>query len=537
MLRNECLITAQALRRFSKTMTHETIAGRVPKHSCGRTEDIERQLLFGPFRLLPAQRLLLEGDRPIPMGSRALDILIALVENAGKLVTKEELMGKVWPQIYVEPANLTVNIAALRRALGDGRNGQRYLVNISGRGYRFVASVSCKNGECAAPDAVAANPIHNLSIPLRRPIGRDSVISSLAACLMQRRLITIVGTGGVGKTTVAHTIAADLIRSFNDGIHLIDLSTLTDFRLVTPTVAASLGVRGTRPLEEITSFLKCKKLMLVFDSCEHVIEGAATLALALLRDAPDVRVLATSREPLHVDGEHVHRLTPLDVPREGTEGLKAADALTFPAVQLFVERAAQSLGGFELRDAEAPAAAAICSMLEGIPLAIEFAAAQLCCSGMGGLACHLASQLEFFRSVECSRAQRHSSLRTTFDWSYNWLTEKERRVLRRVSIFPNVFSLETVIAVVPRSDGNSLEIRECLVNLVKKSLVLADVTGRTVRYSLHNIVRIYGLEKLRESGELDETRRTYEDLFEAASFHSHTASIVCKLGLAAAEPV
>jgi predicted ATPase/DNA-binding winged helix-turn-helix (wHTH) protein len=517
-------------------MTDETIEARVLKQPPRRVEDVERQFLFGPFRLLPGQRLLFERDRPIPIGSRALDLLIALVENAGELMSKDELMNEVWPQTYVEPSNLTVNIAALRRALGDGRNGRRYLVNIPGRGYQFIASVKCQNGERAAPDAVTANRLHNLSIPLRRPIGRDKVVSTLAACLMQRRLITIVGTGGVGKTTVARTIAADLIRTFNDGIHFVDLSILTDSRLVARNVAASLSLPTTNPLEELTSFLKSKKVMLVFDSCEHVIEGAAALILALLRESQDVHVVATSREPLHVDGEHVHRLAPLDVPREVTEGLKAADALTFPAVQLFVERAAESLGGFELTDAEAPAAAAICSMLEGIPLAIEFAGAQLCCSGIEELTCQLASKLHSFGSVD-TRAQRHSSLRASFDWSYNSLTEKESRVFRRVSIFPNAFSLEAATALVSRSERNLFEIRDCLLSLVKKSLLLADVTGRSVRYSLRNIVRAYGLEKLRESGELDELSRVHENLIGTASTHSDALAILCKLGLAAAEPI
>ena len=497
-----------------------------PERSSVLPKVLDRQFLFGPFRLLPLQRMLLEGDRQVPIRGRALDILIALVENAGALMSKQELMDEVWPKTFVDPANLTVNIAALRRALGDGRNGHCYLVNIPGRGYRFIAPVKFEKGDRSLSDAAPAVPVHNVRLPLRRPIGRDKVINTLTACLAKRRLITLVGLGGVGKTMVACAVANEIAHLFRGVIRFVDLSALKEARLVAPTVAAALGMLDQHQPEQIAAFLKDRNMLLVLDSCEHVTDAAAALVSAILREAGDIHVLATSREPLQVDGEYVHRLPPLDVPGDVTSTFKAADALTFPAVQLLVERAAQSLGGFELRDNEAPTVAAICSMLDGIPLAIEFASAKLCTSGIGGLACNLASGLHSLRAAGCPQPSRHASLRTTFDWSYDWLTDQDRFVLRRVSLFSNAFGLESARAVMPHIE--EFEICDCLVRLVKKSLISADVTGRSVRYSLRNIVRAYCLEKLHESGELGDTRRLQESRFGGSTAPS-SATPACRL--------
>jgi predicted ATPase/DNA-binding winged helix-turn-helix (wHTH) protein len=472
-------------------------------------------ILFGPFRLFPTQRLLLEADKPVRLGSRALDILIALVERAGDLVGKEELMARVWPKTFVEPANLTVHISALRRALGDDRGGNRFLVNIPGRGYRFVAPVIFEENQRSDSHPAAAEQAHNLPALLTRPVGRADILSALAALLPRNRLITLVGPGGIGKTTVALTVADALIATFAHGIRLIDLAPLSDPLLVPSAIASVLGVEvySRNPVLQLVAFLRDKQILLVLDSCEHMIESVASLTMAVLKGAPNLHILTTSREPLTVQGEHVYRLPPLQTPPQVSGARTAANALNSPAVQLFVERAMMSLGGFELSDAEAPIVAEICSKLDGIPLAIELAAARVAAFGIRALAMHLNDRLQILTTGRRTAPPRHLSLRATLDWSYDWLSELERVVLRRLSIFAGGFSSEAASAVATGPGKNLLDAVDCLTSLVKKSLVSADVTGKIVRYRLLDTTRAYLLEKLNESGEFDEIARRHAEFY------------------------
>jgi predicted ATPase/DNA-binding winged helix-turn-helix (wHTH) protein len=477
-------------------------------------------LLFGPFRLLPTQRLLLEGDKSVRLGSRALDILIVLVERAGDLVSKEELMARVWPTTFVQPTNLTVHIAALRRAIGDGRGGARYLINIPGRGYRFVAPVTVENSHYDPSDsrAVAVRGSRNLPALLTRPIGREKIVRELSARVPQTRLITVVGTGGIGKTTVALAVASELIAAFGYGIHFIDLASLDDPLLVPNALASALGfeTQSGIPVPKPVSFLRDKQLLLVFDSCEHVIEAAASLATAVLEGAPNVHILATSREPLHVDGEQVCRLQPLETLDQFTCGVTAADALSSPAVQLFVERAVASSHGFELSDAEAPIVADICSKLDGIPFAIEFAAAQVSSFGLAGVAALLSDRLQCLTSDRRGVLSRHRSLRATLDWSYDWLSEQERAVLRRLSIFAGAFPIEAASAVAGCAGTTSCGIIDCIASLVDKSLLFAEVSDSSTRYRLLNTVRACLLERMIESGEFDEIARRHAEFLRVS---------------------
>src|SRR5690349_17658950 len=346
-----------------------------------------RAISFGPFRLAAARRLLLEGDEPVRLGSRAFDLLAALVERAGEVVGKAELVARAWPGTFVDESNLKIQVSALRRALGDGQGGRRYLVTVPGRGYNFVAPVSLEEPrEAPPPPTVAPARVHNLPFAVTRMVGRDETAAALVARLSRERLVTIVGPGGIGKTTVALAVAERVIADYEHGVWLVDLAPLGDPRLVPSTLATVLGleVRSDDPLPWLVTFLADKRMLLVLDSCEHVVEAAADLVAEVLRGAPGVRALATSREPLRVGGERQHRLPPLDFPAEPA-GLTAAAALAFPAVRLFVERAAASLDGFELGDADAPLVADICRRLDGIALAIELAAGRVDVFGVGGL--------------------------------------------------------------------------------------------------------------------------------------------------------
>jgi DNA-binding winged helix-turn-helix (wHTH) protein len=344
---------------------------------------------FGPFRLFAAERLLEKADQPLQLGGRALDILITLVERAGEVVTRKDLISRVWPDVIVEEANLRVHVAGLRKALGDGHNGARYVANVPGRGYCFVAPVTRSALPRSLPQArsVATHRLRKLPARLTRMVGRDDTVRALSAQLMTRRFVSIVGPGGMGKTTVAVSIAHALIDDFEGAVFFVDLGALTDPGLVPTAVASALGfmVQAQDPFLSLLAFLGERRVLLLLDNCEHVIDAAAALAEPVVSEAPQAHILATSREALRVEGEYVHLLYPLDGPLDDV-GLTAAEALTFPAVQLFMERAAASGNRGELSDVDAPIVAGICRRLDGIALAIELAASRVGTHGIRGTA-------------------------------------------------------------------------------------------------------------------------------------------------------
>ena len=388
----------------------------------------ERAISFGPFRLVPTQRLLLEGDNPVRVGSRALDILTALVERPGELVGKEELMASVWRGTFVEEGNLKFQVGALRRALGDGRGGRRYIATSPGQGYRFVAPVTV--AERPWPAVPSPTPIrrnHNLPARLTRLIGRADAVRRIAALIERHRLLTIVGPGGIGKTSVALAAAETLINTYEHGAWLIDLAPLADPRLVPSALATVLGVdiRSDDPVSDLVAALRDRRLLLVLDNCTHVIEAAAGLAVSVLKGTAGVHILATSREPLRVEAEHVQRLPPLSS-GSPSDRFGAAEALAFPAIELFVERTAECLGEFELTDPDAPIVAEICRKLDGIPLAIELATARVETFGVRGLATRLDDRIRLLTSGRRSGPPRHRTLRAALDWSYDVLSEPER---------------------------------------------------------------------------------------------------------------
>src|SRR5256885_4885297 len=298
------------------------------------TADGEHTFAFGPFRLLAAERLLLEGDTPVRLGSRAFDILAALVERSGEVVAKQELIARAWPQTFVEEANLKMQVSALRRALGDGQGGHRYVATVPGRGYNFVAPVSREEPARAPPSVtIEAAAAPNLPLAVTRMIGRAEVVATLVSRLSRERVLTIVGPGGIGKTTVALAVAERMISDYEHGVWLVDLSPLGDPRLVPSTVATVLGleVHTENPLPGLIATLRDRQMLLLLDNCEHVIDAAASLAAAVLTGLPRVNILATGREPLGAAGERVHRLGPLSSPPTSS-GLTAAEAAAFPAV-------------------------------------------------------------------------------------------------------------------------------------------------------------------------------------------------------------
>src|SRR5437588_1321016 len=373
------------------------------------TADGEHTFAFGPFRLLAAQRLLLEGDTPVRLGSRAFDILAALVERSGEVVAKQELIARAWPQTFVEEANLKMQVSALRRALGDGQGGHRYVATVPGRGYNFVAPVHHEEpARAALPPAVGSASVHNLPLAMTRMIGREEAVATLVSRLSRQRLVTVVGPGGIGKTTVALAVAERMIADYEDGVWLVDLAPLSDPRLVPSAVATVLGleVRTDNPLPGLIAALRDRRMLLLLDNCEHVIDAAASLAAAVLSGVPRVNILATSREPLGVAGERTYRLGALGSP-EPSDGLTAGEAAAFAAVQLFVERVSAIVEDFAMTDANAPLIVEICQKLDGLPLAIEFAAPRVEVLGVEGLAARLNHSLPPWGTRRRATTVRH----------------------------------------------------------------------------------------------------------------------------------
>jgi predicted ATPase/DNA-binding winged helix-turn-helix (wHTH) protein len=476
-------------------------------------------IAFGPFRLFPAEQLLIDADKPVHVGSRALAILTELVTHAGELVSKDELIARVWPRTLVEEGNLRVHVSALRRALGDGQAGNRYITNVQGRGYRFVAPVSLVEQDTRDAPRSAARPAtaeaaHNIPAPLTRMIGRADIVTTIAAELARRRLVTIVGAGGIGKTTVAMAAAHAMAGSYDDNVRFVDLSSLADPRLITSALASVLGlaISSDNAIPGLISFLRDKRMLLVLDNCEHVVAAAADLAAAVLKAAPGVSILATSREPLRADGERVHRLSPLAAP-DDSAGLTAAAAAAYPAVQLFVERATGSMDDFELTDADAPAVAEICRQLDGNALAIELAAGRVDAFGVRGLAALLADRFQLLTRGRRTAVQRHQTLRATLDWSHEALPDTERVTLRRLAAFAGSFTLEAACAVAATAPDGVADVIDNVANLAAKSLVTADVGGEVVHYRLLETPRAYALDKLIDCGERPPTARRHAEYF------------------------
>ncbi|NPT55058.1 hypothetical protein GNZ13_10650 [Paraburkholderia sp. 5N] len=478
---------------------------------------IDDAIAFGPFHLFPAQHVLLEGGKPVRVGSRALEILVALVERPGEMVSKKELVARVWPDTIVEEGNLKVHIAALRKALGDSRDGNRYLVNVPGRGYIFVAPVVHPKRPALPTTDFGANPHScHIPLPLTRILGREDVVETIVNKLSESHIVTIVGPGGIGKTTVALAVAAKFVASKDDSVGFVDLAPLTDHLLVPTALATMLGVavRSDNPIPSLIAFLTGRQMLIVLDSCEHVVAAVAMMASQLLEGIADLHILATSREPLRVTGESVQRLPPLKTPA-ASDALTAAEALTFPSIQLFVERTSERIGAFRLTDIDAPLVGEICRKLDGNPLAIELAASRVDAFGIRGVVTLLNDRFRLLTSGWRNAPPRHQTLMVTLDWSYDLLAEIERVLLRRLGIFVGYFDLEAASKVAASGAVTSSDVLNGVATLVDKSLVSADV-GRTVaRYRLLDTTAAYARKQLVDHAEFDQSARSHAEYYLA----------------------
>ncbi|MET3130419.1 putative ATPase/DNA-binding winged helix-turn-helix (wHTH) protein [Oxalobacteraceae bacterium GrIS 1.11] len=457
---------------------------------------------FGRFTLLPHRRVLRADGRLIELGGRAVDILTALVAQPGAVLSHDYLLGHAWRGEAVEGNNLQVQISALRKALGGDRGMIRTVV---GRGYQFVGRTN------AVLDGTLVDPPGNLPAPMSRLIGRDQHLQEATALLMSNRLLTLIGGGGIGKTRLGLALARCLAPAFADGVWCVELGALAGPELVNLAAATALGLDADGPVapESIAALLGKQQVLLLLDGCEHVAGAATSLVEAVLRRCPGVRIMATSRERLHIDGETVYRVPPLGLP---DEQVSCRDLLSQSgAVQLFCARAYNSETHCATDLDGAALIGAICRRLDGIPLAIEFAAARAPALGVERLATGHDDLLQLLVGGHRSALPRHRTFRATLDWSYALLAQRERIVLRRLAIFPDGFTLDGAFAVAGKGALHGGDMLDCITSLVAKSLIEVDFGLTPRRYRLLETTQAYARSKLRERGEYQLMARLHEE--------------------------
>jgi len=464
----------------------------------------------------------------LPLGGRALDLLIYLAERPGEVIAKQELIDHVWSDVTVEEGSIRVHVAAIRKALGDGQFGNRYIANIKGRGYSFVGTVVPLVGGTESRNAKFR---HQGRLPVRpiMMIGRETVVSEVSDRLRKERFVTLLGPGGIGKTTIALAVGGAVAEEFGGKVHFVDLESLTDPRHVTGAVATSLGLalKSKDPDLELVDLVRSRKLLIILDSCEHVIEAVASLAEQLYQQTEEIHVLTTSRELLKVEGEHCCRIPPLDSPPDGSAQTANA-VLRYPAAQLFVQRVAARAGSFVLTNEEAPFVAEMCRKLDGIPLAIELAAGQVAALGIKNTVARLVSRLELLRLSHRTTVRRHRTLKATLDWSYNLLSDGEKIVLRRIAPFVGHFTLEGARYVTGELGAGTGEIFDAIAGLVEKSLIATRIDEAQAQYRLLDTTRAYALEKLEEHAEVDVVFRRHAE-YVAGYLESQRAALLALL--------
>jgi predicted ATPase/DNA-binding winged helix-turn-helix (wHTH) protein len=471
--------------------------------------------VFQDFEVrLDTRQLLVRGE-PARLGARAFDLLVALVERRDRVVGKDELLDLVWPGLVVEENNLQVHISALRRLLGAGA-----IATVPGRGYQFAVAIEASHrvADAAAPPHTAAPggaSAGNLARALPRLFGRDDDLASVIDLVKRQPLVTVVGAPGLGKTALALAAADALRQQWSDGAWVVELANVADPAQVASTVAQALRItmNGKRaPLDELAGVLESQSLLLVLDNCEHLVDAAGEFAESTLRRAPGVRILATSQELLNVPGEALYKLKPLAVPEPGE--LDRADQ--YGAFRLFMERAGAADPHLYLSPGNAEAVADICRRLDGLPLAIELAAARVRLLGVRGVRDRLGERFKVLTAGARTAMRRHQTLLAAIDWSHGLLAPGEQRVLRRLGVFVGGFSIELAQDVAADQGQDAWEVIDALGTLVDRSLVSVEA-GEPPRYRLLETTRAYALEKLAGVGEtaqlVERHARAVERLF------------------------
>jgi len=454
---------------------------------------------FEPFVLVPDGQLLLENGTPIKVGRRAFPILLALLERQGEVVGKRDLMAVAWPDTVVDEGNLKVNIASLRQILGDDALVPRFIATVAGRGYRFIGAARYSMAQ--HPMLSASHPRarrHDLPVTGKRVLGRREAIDAILNDLEISRLVTIVGAGGIGKTTVAVAAANEAAATFKDGVRFIDFTSMARSSEIAEEIGRAVGF-DNRSSASLSDHLRHLNMLIVLDNCEHLLDEIATCIDKILRSARSVRLLTTSREALNVRGERVRRLPGLGLPALSAT-ISAVEALGSPGVELFVECASEAHPAFMLDDGNAAVVVELCHRLDGHALAIESVAARVGSLGVSGLLDHLARRFHMFDGYHVG-PHRHRTLTSTIDSSYHLLTDVEQSLMRRLSVFTSEFGLDEARAVSGIDAAQIALLQNGIASLVAKSLLVAERRGSDMYYRLTNIVRLYSEQKLLEHGE------------------------------------
>jgi predicted ATPase/DNA-binding winged helix-turn-helix (wHTH) protein len=456
----------------------------------------------GAIEIDAMQRSVLIDGTPAKVGSRAFDVLLALVERRDRVVPKRELMDLVWPKLVVEEGNLLVHMVALRKLLGP-----RAIATIPGRGYRFVMPVDEVASSGSAEPASPSVPIRgNLPAPPAL-FGRAQDLEAVERLLREHPVVTIVGAGGIGKTSLA--LAGSFAARFDlpDGRWWVELAPITESAHVPSSIACALGMQlpsGRSPNEAVALALAGESLLLVLDSCEHLADDIASLIDLLRARAPNVRLLVTSQESLKCRDEQVYRLGALAVPPNA----QLEEATRFGAVELFVERARAVDSRFRLASDNVAVVVDICRRLDGIPLAIELAAARVPLLGVHGLHARINQIFNVLSGGTRMKLRRHQTLRAALDWSHGLLAADEQTVFRRLGVFAGGFTLELAQRIVSDERIDQWLVLDLLGHLIDKSLVIAD-GDPDPRYRLLETTRAFALEQLGAAGESEAMLRRH----------------------------
>ncbi|HVK33382.1 MAG TPA: winged helix-turn-helix domain-containing protein [Burkholderiaceae bacterium] len=455
---------------------------------------------FGACELDPAARELRVAGAPVRVGERGFDLLLALAEARGEVVSRDALLDRVWREVVVGDENLKVQVMALRKLIGADA-----IVTVPGRGYRLALPVEARSAAAPAAGAVAL-------------FGRDEDLQRVQAALAERRLVTLAGPGGIGKTRLA--LASAAASRFGDGHVVVELAALVDAGHLVHALSRSLGLPPGSGKAALHSALRPLQLLLVLDNAEHLLEGVAAQATELLAAAPRLRLLVTSREPLHVDEEQVLRLDGLALPANDDPAAVRAS----PAVALLCTRVQARDPHFALTDEQAPVAAALCRRLEGIPLAIELAAARVPLLGLAGVLDRLAEPLSLLTRGTHGAPERQQTLRGALAWSHGLLDDAEKRVFRRLAVFAGGFRFASAQRLLVDSDDPSAPDEWQAIDLVQgladKSLLALQADGDGRRLRMAEVTRAFALERLLVSGEQAAMQRRHAEavlaLFEEA---------------------
>lgn len=437
---------------------------------------------FGPYRMRLHTRELIGPAGPLALGARSFDLLAALLDRPNELVSKADILDTVWSGVAVEENTLQVHMSGLRKALGEG-----YISTVHGRGYRYIGPSPVEHDVADEPTHRRRDgSLHRYQVDC---VARDAEKADVVNLLRSHRLVTIVGAGGVGKTTLALAASLEVAAQFEDGVWVVDLAPIADPALVESTIIQALGIgyrSATTPLRSIVDHLRRQSAMLVLDNCEHVIAQVANVVRGILDEAPRCCILATSQTPIGLRDEALFKLAPFRLSAAGSELMDA------PAAQFLAH--CYELLGEKLSPTELPAVAKLCRRLDGVALAIKMAAARSAALGIEAVERQVASQIAGLEVGWSDAIPRHRSLTASLNWSYGLLSPDHQRALRSLSVFQGTFSLAGIVAVV----GGASE--QVAAELVQRSLVVRDNEDRN-RFRLLESTHQFALGRLQEANE------------------------------------